>query len=103
MARPTGLAKTGGRKAGTPNKRSIDLQERIEELLNGDDLAGAIFSRIKKLSNERQVEFLISLMPYVYPKRKAIEVTGDKGWTFTDFIVALDEMDPPEPGFPKDI
>jgi hypothetical protein len=93
MPRPTGLKKTGGRKAGTPNQRSSDLKERIEELLDGDDLPGVIFSKIKKLPIDRQVEFLFSLMPYVYPKRKAVEIETGKGMTFADFIVALDDND----------
>ena len=32
MGRPKGLAKTGGRKLGTPNKNSQALSERLESL-----------------------------------------------------------------------
>ena len=42
MSRPSGLPKTGGRQKGTPNRRTMELQERIEELLGGNDLPGAI-------------------------------------------------------------
>jgi hypothetical protein len=31
MARPIGLAKTGGRKMGVPNKRSTVFLERLEQ------------------------------------------------------------------------
>lgn len=96
MSRPTGLKKTGGRQAGTPNQRSLDLRERIEELLGGDDLPGAIFSKIKKLPVDRQVEFLMGLMPYIYPRRKALEVETMKPFTFADFIVSLEDDEPEE-------
>lgn len=32
MSRNPGLPKTGGRSAGTPNKRSLEARQRIEEL-----------------------------------------------------------------------
>lgn len=81
--------KTGGRKAGVPNKRTGELSQRIEELLGGQDLPQAILSRIKKLSLERQAEFLMELMPYVYPRRKAAEIkTENKTVTFADLMLA---------------
>ena len=92
MSRPTGLKKTGGRKVGTPNLRSRELQDRIEELLGGDDLPGAILSKVKKLSAEKQVELLMGLMPYVYSKRKAIELESKNQFTFTDYITFADKL-----------
>ena len=81
--------KTGGRQAGTPNRKTRELSDRIQELLGGQDLPGVIFSKIKKLSPERQAEFLMELMPYVYPRRKATELKAEvTGMTFSDFVKA---------------
>ena len=86
MSRPAGLPKTGGRRKGTPNRRTMELQERIEELLGGNDLPGAILAKAKKLPPHQQVQILMELMPYVYPRKKATEIKGDLAQqiTFSD-------------------
>lgn len=73
--------KTGGRKKGTPNKKTKEVIERLKELgcdpiegmaniaqtaLDSDDLA---------LAGQMYKE----LAQYIAPKRKAIEVTGANG------------------------
>jgi len=89
MARPAGLSKTGGRKAGTMNKKTLDLKERIEEILKSD-LPHAILSNLNKLAPLERVRIYMELMPYIYPKRKAVEISGEKIMTFTDFIAAAE-------------
>ncbi len=72
MARPEGSAKTGGRKKGTPNKKSINLQDSLES--NGLSVVERLTELLPQLAIEKQADVLLSLMPYLHPKRKAIEV-----------------------------
>ena len=71
--------KTGGRTAGTPNKRTVELMDRLEEL-NCDPLEG-----LAKIAGDPATDValrarvLADLLPYIYPKRKALEVTGMDG------------------------
>jgi len=67
--------KTGGREKGTPNKRTVELAERLEAL-DCDPVA-----RLANLANDPDLDpairarCCIELMAYLYPKRKAIEFT----------------------------
>ncbi|MBU6375015.1 MAG: hypothetical protein KGQ59_03390 [Bdellovibrionales bacterium] len=84
MGRPHGFPKTGGRKRGTPNRRSDDFSESlfaagihpIEEL-------GRILSS-DKLSDSERASILLSLLPYIYPKRKAVEVAAKESFAGGD-------------------
>ena len=69
MARPKGLPKTGGRKAGVPNKRSSEFETKLKAL-NIDPIAG-IVSELQQLTSDRRVSTLLSLLPYLYPKKLA--------------------------------
>lgn len=71
MARPSGLPKTGGRKKGTPNKRSELLSDNLNEL--GLDVSERITELLPQLSVEKQMSALIQLLPYIFPKRKPLE------------------------------
>lgn len=66
--------KGAGRPPGVPNKKTVALQEIIERAL-GKSLPEAIFERLPDVKKEAQVNALLSLMDYIYPKRKAIDVT----------------------------
>lgn len=74
MGRPPGLPKTGGRKAGTSNKKTDELRVILEK--DGISIPEKILSLLPKLSAQKQVDTLISLMPYIYPKRKPFEPAG---------------------------
>ncbi len=69
-------AKTGGRKAGTPNKSTLSLFAKCEAL-NIDP-----FNDLLELAADRSLEDPIRLKAltevcgYLYPKRKAVEVTN---------------------------
>ena len=74
MGKPKGLSKTGGRKAGEPNKRTASmykfkrcLHERLSDLgCNIDEeLARAI-----RQGNHEMVKAIQSLYPYIQPKFK---------------------------------
>lgn len=97
MSRVKGSKKTGGRQKGTPNKRTLLLNEKFEEM--GVDLPERIEREIRRLKAierrirkkfpkepERRVPYIksrlatyLELMNYMYPKRKAIELTGQDG------------------------
>jgi len=68
----TGHNKVGGREVGTLNKRSLLLKETFEALsLNVSERIATILPDLPK---ERQMEVLLELMGYLYPRRKAIDV-----------------------------
>ncbi len=72
MGRPTGIAKTGGRKKGTPNRASVALSETISDCL-GKTIPEAILERLNRITPSEQVRTLMGLMEYVYPKRRATD------------------------------
>jgi len=69
-----GHIKTGGRKKGTPNKRTADIIERLE----GVDIVGELL-HIAKTSKKEDTKVIVykELMKYVYPQRKAVEIAGE--------------------------
>lgn len=74
--RPKGLPKTGGRKAGTPNKRTEDLVERLKQAMGEDWCPIVAMARIAgdpETSLDMRVRCLSEVAPYVQPKRRAIE------------------------------
>jgi len=70
MARPEGLPKTGGRKLGTSNRKTLFLKETLESL--GHELPTRIIALLPQLSPDRQMDVYLELMQYIYPKRKAV-------------------------------
>jgi hypothetical protein len=81
--------KYGGRKKGTPNKASKELREDLEKL--GLDVPKAIVELLPYLDYAEKAQTLLGLLPYIYPKLKAIEHSMDKNSvnTFTDFIKSI--------------
>ncbi len=77
MAFEKGHIKAGGRKKGTPNKRSTELADKLAAL-NCDPITA-----MAKIAMDETVELRIraqlfkELAAYCYPKRKAVEHTGD--------------------------
>jgi hypothetical protein len=68
-----GQQKTGGRRSGTPNRRTNVLSDILDEL--NIDLPTRIFEILPTLTPEKQIDVLLQLMPFMYPKRKAVEIT----------------------------
>ena len=65
--------KSGGRRAGTPNKRTQELSERLEEL-GCDPVDGlARIAQDESASLELRARCYSDLMQYVYPRRRAVE------------------------------
>ncbi len=78
--------KRGGRQKGTPNKRTLAVAEKLEEL--GCDLIEGM-TRIAMDENTEpalRAQMYKELAQYVAPKRKAIEVRGEEGQGFIDAI-----------------
>lgn len=68
--------KTGGRVAGTPNRKTRDIADLLESL-DCDPIRGmARIAMNKKTRPELRGRMFAELAQYVYPKRKAIEHTG---------------------------
>ena len=68
--------KTGGRLRGVPNKKTLELSQKIHQLgLDPVEGLAAILAQAAT-SNELKVKIYCELMPYLYPKRKVIESDG---------------------------
>jgi hypothetical protein len=74
MSRGIGHPKTGGRKKGTPNKRTLEFRERIFEL--GLDPLEQLCAHLKSesLNESEKVKILLDLLPYLYAKRKPLDI-----------------------------
>lgn len=93
MGRPKGMAKTGGRKAGTPNRKSMALVERCEAM--GIDP----FEEMLKMANDPMLvdphlrfNALKELCQYLYPKRKSIDINADVDWDIIERAKELSAM-----------
>jgi hypothetical protein len=82
----------GDRAPGTPNKRTAELVERLAEL-ECDPVEGLV--RIAADPNTDaalRARVYADLLPYLYPKRKAVEVNGEQGgpivvcWANVEFV-----------------
>ena len=68
--------KTGGRVAGTPNKRTQDLMDRLDAL-GVDPVDGlAAIARDETAPLELRARVQMELMGYLFPKRKALDVNS---------------------------
>lgn len=76
--RPSGLPKTGGRKKGTPNKKSYLLDYHLEE--NDFDLVKELLTLYPTLENQQKVNLLLKLLEFSYPKRKPTCYEPMEGW-----------------------
>lgn len=72
---PKGHKRYGGRAKGTPNKRTEELQDFFDS--KGMFIPEMIVEKLHLLDDEKQIDVLLDLMPYLYPKRKAIEHSGE--------------------------
>ncbi|MBI2602842.1 MAG: hypothetical protein HYW48_07290 [Deltaproteobacteria bacterium] len=80
MSWPAGKArgkKTGGRKKGTPNKRTAMLSEEFEKI--GLHIPSHLSKLLPALSPKDQVDVLLKLMDFLYPKRKPCSVAPETG------------------------
>ena len=74
MARAQGTTKTGGRRKGTPNRKTGQLADQLASL--GIDVPSEIAKALPNLDVTTRTGVLMELMTFLFPKRKAIEHSG---------------------------
>jgi len=84
MSRPPGLPKTGGRQKGTPNRQTRLLIEELES--SGIDPIKILRENIGLLNPADQVKVAVTLLGFLYPRRKA----SDSDLTRRSTLDALD-------------
>lgn len=62
--------KTGGRKAGTPNKITSELRDSLKAILDGELLT--LTASLDKLTPKERLDVVLRLMPYCMPKVETI-------------------------------
>lgn len=88
MARPVGLPKSGGRKAGTPNKATVEFRQTVQALL--DDNRENVKTWLKQVAEgdkkldmkadpAKALDLLAKLAEYAAPKLNRTEHTGEGG------------------------
>lgn len=71
-----GKGKTGGRKAGTPNKAGRDAKEIIAEIVN--DNAAEARKKLNMLDDPKDwIYAYMKLCEFVVPKKAAVQVSAD--------------------------
>jgi hypothetical protein len=66
--------KTGGRAAGTPNRKTREVAELLDRL-GCDPIAGMVqIAQNPEASLELRGRMFSDLAQYIYPKRKAVEL-----------------------------
>ncbi len=84
--------KTGGRKKGTPNKRTVRRAELLAQLYGRDPIT--FFASIlqdKRAAPEDRILAARELLPYMHPKLASIEARAG-GMTHEDRLARLQEM-----------
>jgi hypothetical protein len=69
--------KTGGRIAGTPNRKTQEISALLESLGCNPIEGMAQIATNEKHSPELRGRMFAELVQYVYPKRKAVELATD--------------------------
>jgi len=77
----TKKVKTGGRKAGTPNKNKQELLDRVHSKYPNYCPIEAMCEIAVDIENDVALRLQASkeVAQYIYPKRKAIEMSGEGG------------------------
>ncbi len=77
--------KTGGRRAGTPNKITGTLKEFVANLV--DDNREQIVNDLKTLRPKERLAVLERLMQYVLPKQQAVSGKVDMGELSNNLVI----------------
>jgi hypothetical protein len=86
MTGPIGTkkTKTGGRKKGTPNRRTAEFHEALQDL--NLDVPLKLAELLPSLEPAKQADLCVQLLPYLYPRRKALEMNSSVSVTIADLI-----------------
>lgn len=74
MPAPKGHARYGGRQKGTPNKVTRDLFAKLEE--KSFDPWAEMIEIARDMNHPDRTTAIKEMLQYIYPKRKAVEVSG---------------------------
>jgi len=89
----------GGRQKGAANRRTTDLIEQLEAL--GLDPVAELVAASNRARDEGDITNWIaankSLMPFLYPRRKAIDITSNAGPMTLQVVTGITDA-PPDPG-----
>jgi len=90
MPRKKGTNKTGGRKKGTPNRKTVELKEFLDSI--NLCIPERVIELLPKLDEKDQVGVLLKLMEYVYPKRRSqlSITTNSEQKSFVEIVAELD-------------
>tara|TARA_B110000902_G_C13905184_1_gene435997 strand:+ start:22 stop:294 length:273 start_codon:yes stop_codon:yes gene_type:complete len=78
--------KTGGRKAGTPNKITKDLREKFKLLI--EDNVDKLQNDIEQLEPKDRIKVIIDLSKFVLPTLRATDLKTNTDY-FTPTIINL--------------
>jgi len=74
-----GHKKLGGRKKGSLNKKTAALVPLLEQLkAHNFDIVGRLIETIPLLNPSEQVEALLRLMEFIFPKKRHTEISVDE-------------------------
>lgn len=79
MAKQRGTPKTGGRKAGTPNRATRLVQETLDRLGCDPITIMALICMDEENPPELRGKMASELAQYIHPKRRALEHSGPDG------------------------
>ena len=85
--------KTGGRVAGTPNKKSAQLREYLAQMVNEYKESGKMKQDLDGLEPKDRLTIYEKYMQYSLPKLQAVEFKGEieNKVTLADTLVQLSE------------
>lgn len=81
--------KTGGRKKGTPNRKTMDVAEQLEALHCRPIVGLARIAMNRKNPMELRARTYGQLAEFIYPKRRAVEASGAIALTY-EMVGAID-------------
>lgn len=85
MSREKGLPKTGGRKAGTPNKATQSIKEHITDIIN--DNKEQMIEDLRSLRPKDRLTILVGLMQYVLPKQQNVRGDIDMSTVSSEIVI----------------
>jgi len=69
--------KTGGRKAGTPNKTTMEIREKISDILAEHFTPEKVAENLEAMEPKERLIFLTKLLDYSIPKLRQTDLKTD--------------------------